>query len=61
MTEQFILDQSEETKIKWLNQLLEEQNFGAWLELTKILLKHPIHKGGIQTDIIDDIFKRHNK
>ena len=50
-----------ETKLRWLIKTLEEDNFGAWFHLTKILLKHPIHKGGIETEIIDKIFKNHIK
>ena len=59
--EDFVLKQNRETKLRWLIKTLEENNFGAWFYLTKILLKHPIHKGGIETEIIDKIFKNHIK
>ena len=57
----FVLKQSRETKIKWLEDTLKEENFSAWFHLTKILLKYPIHQGGIETEIIDKIFKNHKK
>jgi hypothetical protein len=59
--EKFVLSQSRDTKIKWLNNALEEDNFSAWFGLAQILLKHPIHKGGIETEVIDAIFRKHNQ
>jgi len=56
----FILSQSRETKIKWMKLALEEDNFNVWFQLTQILLKYPIHEGGIETEVIDKIFKEYN-
>jgi hypothetical protein len=56
----FILSQSRETKIKWMKLALEEGNFNVWFQLTQILLKYPIHEGGIETEVIDKIFKEYN-
>jgi len=58
--EKFILSQEKETKIRWLKDMLEEGNFSAWFQLTNILLKYPIHEGGIETEVIDKIFKEYN-
>tara|TARA_R100001132_G_C3250503_1_gene77845 strand:+ start:624 stop:827 length:204 start_codon:yes stop_codon:yes gene_type:complete len=59
-SEKFILAQSRDTKIRWLTELLKEGNFAGWFMLTKILLKYPIHKGGIETEVIDNIFHKYN-
>ena len=59
--DKMILAQSRADKLKWLEELLESNNFGLWFALTKILLKYPISEGGISTDDIDFIWQKHLK
>ena len=57
----FILAQSREAKIRLMTNALKEDKFGEFIGITKILLAAPITKGGIETEVIDDIFQAHLK
>ena len=62
MTEkEFVLSLPKETKIRFLEDSLKEDNFGIFFRLTKILLDAPILEGGMSTEEIEEIRKKYIK
>ena len=57
----FLLTIPKEKQIRMLEDSLRENKFSIFLELSKILLDAPLNKGGLETEIVRDIFKKHNK
>ena len=44
-----------------LEDALKENKFDIFMSLSRILLDAPLNKGGLDTEIVRDIFKKHNK
>lgn len=57
---EWILSLPKEHKLLFMEAMLRDNEFLAYLELTKILLDAPIHKGGISTDEINIIWKKYS-
>ena len=49
------------TKIKLmiLEEALKQNNFPMFLELSKILLDAPLNEGGVETELIDQIYQKY--
>lgn len=62
MTEKdkLILGFPREIKLGLLRDALKDGNFGVFLGISKILLDANISDGGIESDVIDAIFKEHS-
>ena len=59
MTErEFILKMPKESKIDCLQAALREKEFGIFLGLSRILLDAPLNEGGLETEIILDIYNK---
>lgn len=56
-TEKMILKFPREIKLGLLRDALNEDKFGTFFQLSKILLDAPINEGGIETETIDAIHK----
>ena len=56
---EWILSLPKGLKLKLLEDCIKEKEMGSYVRITKVLLDAPISKGGIATDEIDEIFKRH--
>ena len=54
-----ILSFPREVKIKCLQDALEQDKFGIFFQLSKILLDAPINKGGLETELIEKIHNEH--
>ena len=50
-----------EKKIRMLEDSLRENKFSIFMEMSRIFLDVPLNKGGLETEIVRDIFKKHNK
>jgi hypothetical protein len=63
MTEKdkLILGFPREIKLGLLRDALKEEKFGIFLGLSRVLLEATISEGGIETEVIDAIFKEHSK
>jgi hypothetical protein len=57
---EFILAQSREIKLEVLEDLIKKGSFGAYFEFVKVLLDAPITNGGIESEVIDALFKKHS-
>ena len=57
--EQMILKFPREIKIHVLKAALEQDNFGVFLGLSKILLDAPISEGGLESEIIEKIHQEY--
>ena len=57
----WVLTLSEEDKIMFLEDMLKEQKYGMAFEFMDVLLKAPISKGGVSTDVINDVWKKYVK
>lgn len=54
-----ILGFPREIKIQVLKDALKEDKFNIYFELSKILLDAPIPEGGLESEIIEQIFDEH--
>lgn len=52
---ELILRFPKDIKIQCLKDALEQDNFGMFMGLSKILLDAPINEGGLETEIIEKI------
>tara|TARA_A100001037_G_scaffold245215_1_gene226546 strand:+ start:7168 stop:7368 length:201 start_codon:yes stop_codon:yes gene_type:complete len=59
--EDWFLSLSEEIKLKIMEDMLKEGEFGLAIETMKILLAAPISKGGVSTEKINEVFQKYNK
>ncbi len=50
-----------EIKLGLLEDALKEDNFGIFVQLSKILLEAPITLGGIETEAIEEVRKKYFK
>ena len=57
--ENLILSMPREIKIQTLDDALKEDRFDIFMGLAKILLDAPISKGGIEADLIDEIWNKY--
>ena len=57
----WVLSLNEEQKILFLEEMLKEQKYGMAFEFMDVLLKAPISKGGVSTDLINDVWKKYVK
>lgn len=58
---EMILRFPRECKIQCLKDALEQDKFGIFMGLSKILLDAPINAGGLETEIIEQIHNDHLK
>ena len=56
-----LLEIPKEKKIRMLEDALRENKFSIFMEMSRIYLDAPLNKGGLETEIVRDIFKKHNK
>ena len=59
--ENFLLSLDRKRKIKMLEDALKEDKWSIFKSLSKVLLDAPINKGGLETEVIEGIFKRYQK
>ncbi len=57
--EKVILGFPREIKIQFLKDALDQDNFGVFIGLSKILLDATIQEGGIETEVIEKIHQNH--
>lgn len=57
----WVLTLSEEEKILFLEEMLQQQKYGMAFEFMDVLLKAPISDGGVSTDLINDVWKKYVK
>lgn len=54
---EMILNFPKEIKIRCLQEALAQDNFAMFFGLSRILLDAPLNKGGLETEIIEQIHK----
>tara|TARA_R110002020_G_scaffold357600_1_gene569949 strand:- start:662 stop:850 length:189 start_codon:yes stop_codon:yes gene_type:complete len=59
--ENFLLSLDRKRKIRMLEDALKEDKWSIFKSLSKVLLDAPLNKGGLETEVIEEIFKRHQK
>lgn len=59
--DKMLLAQSTQEKVKWLEEILENNNTGLWVAMTKILLDYPVSEGGLPTELIESIYNKHKE
>jgi len=59
--ENFLLSLDRKKQIKMLEDALKEDRFDIFKTLSKVLLDAPLDRGGITTEDIQRIFRRHQK
>jgi len=52
--EQWLLSLPIDVKLEVIRKI---KTFGEWIAVSKVLLDAPLDKGGVQSDILDQIFK----
>ena len=57
----FILGIPKEKQVRMLEDALRENKFSIFMELSKILLVTPLNSGGLKSETVRKIFKKHNK
>lgn len=59
--ENFLLSLDRKKQIKMLQDALREDRFDIFKALSKVLLDAPLDKGGVPTEVIEEIFKTYQK
>jgi len=59
--ENFLLSLDRKKQIKMLEDALKEDRFDIFKTLSKTLLDAPLDKGGVPTEVVEDIMKKHQK
>tara|TARA_R110000751_G_scaffold237290_1_gene338362 strand:+ start:286 stop:474 length:189 start_codon:yes stop_codon:yes gene_type:complete len=59
--ENSLLSLNRKKQIKMLEDALKEDRFDIFRDLSKILLDAPLDKGGLPTEVIEGMFKKHQK
>ena len=59
--ESFLLSLDRKRKIRMLEDALKEDKWTIFKEFSKILLDAPVNKGGLETEVIEGIFRRYQK
>jgi len=55
----WVLGLPKETKLRFLEDALKEDNFKIFLQISKILLDAPLCDGGISTEEIEEVRKKY--
>ena len=59
--ESFLLSLDRKRKIRMLEDALKEDKWSIFKEFSKILLDAPVNEGGLETEVIEGIFRRYQK
>ena len=59
--ESFLLSLDRKKQIKILEDALKEDRFDIFTSLSKVLLDAPTNKGGVPTEVIEELFKKYQK
>ena len=59
--ESFLLSLDRKRKIRMLEDALKEDKWLIFKEFSKILLDTPVNEGGLETEVIEGIFRRYQK
>ena len=59
--ESFLLSLDRKRKIRMLEDALKEDKWTIFKEFSKILLDAPVNEGGLETEVIEGIFRRYQK
>ncbi len=57
----FLLSLDRKRKIRMLEDALKEDKWSIFKEFSKILLDAPVNEGGLETEVIEGIFRRYQK
>jgi len=57
----FLLSLDRKRKIRMLEDALKEDQWSIFKDLSKVLLDTPLNKGGLETEVIEEIFKKYQK
>ena len=57
----FVLAQKYTAKLNILDEALKTDNFGLFVQISKILLDAPLSEGGVETETIEQIRKKYYK
>tara|TARA_R110002074_G_scaffold116180_1_gene247319 strand:+ start:938 stop:1159 length:222 start_codon:yes stop_codon:yes gene_type:complete len=60
LPDELILAQPRQAKIELLTHFAKKKAFLEWAQISTVLLDAPISKGGLETDIIKDIWDKYN-
>jgi hypothetical protein len=58
---EFVLSQGYIAKLNILDKALEDEEFGFFLAISRILLDAPLSEGGVETETIEKIRKKYYK
>ena len=59
--ESFLLSLDRKRKIRMLEDALKEDKWSIFKEFSKVLLDAPVNEGGLETEVIEGIFRRYQK
>ena len=59
--ESFLLSLDRKRKIRMLEDALKEDKWTIFKEFSKILLDAPVNKGGLETEVVEGIFRTYQK
>ena len=59
--ESFLLSLDRKRKIRMLEDALKEDKWSIFKEFSKVLLDAPVKEGGLETEVIEEIFRRYQK
>jgi hypothetical protein len=59
--ESFLLSLDRKRKIRMLEDALKEDKWTIFKEFSKILLDAPVNEGGLETEVVEGIFRRYQK
>jgi|TARA_R110000824_G_scaffold284686_1_gene472930 hypothetical protein len=59
--ESFLLSLDRKRKIRMLEDALKEDKWSIFKEFSKVLLEAPVNEGGLETEVIEGIFRRYQK
>ena len=59
--ESFLLSLDRKRKIRMLEDALKEDKWAIFKEFSKVLLEASVQEGGLETEVIEGIFRRHQK
>jgi len=59
--ENFLLNLDRNKQIKMLEDALKEDRFDIFTSLSTVLLDAPLDKGGVPTEVIEELFKKYQK
>ena len=59
--ESFLLSLDRKRKIRMLEDALKEDKWTIFKEFSKVLLDAPVNKGGLETEVVERIFRKYQK